>query len=124
MSGIRRTHRARALLAIERDCIGAELLTPEAILETLGEPMRLHLQPIGDVEPAEPPRAARGEKLACEYIALHFGKRDIAFGETAIGVEDRVIGILPALIAQAGIGRALVFDKAVAIGIARPLDPA
>ena len=59
------------------------------------------VEPLRDLAPAEPLRAARRQPLAGEDIALHFGERDIALGEPAVGMEDRVIGILPALIAQA-----------------------
>ena len=39
-------------------------------------------------------------------------------------MEDRVVGILPALVAKPLIGCALIFDKTVAIGIAASVDPA
>ena len=39
-------------------------------------------------------------------------------------MEDRVVGILPALIDQALLVGAVILDEAVAVGIARPVDPA
>src|SRR5262249_58837703 len=57
MSRIRRAHRARPLLAVERQRIGAELLAPECFLEALGQLARLHLEPLRDLAPPEPLRA-------------------------------------------------------------------
>ena len=42
----------------------------------------------------------------------------------AVGVEDRVVRILPALVDQALLVGAVILDEAVAVGIARPVDPA
>ena len=39
-------------------------------------------------------------------------------------MENRVVGILPALVGQALFGSPLVLDKTVAIGVTRPIDPA
>ena len=41
-----------------------------------------------------------------------------------VGMEDRVVGVLPALVDQAILVGAVIFDEAVAIGIARSVDPA
>ena len=82
------------------------------------------VQLVREVAFAEPQRATRRQLFAGEHIALHFGKRDIAFGKTAIGVKDRVVGILPALIGQPLFRGALILDEAVAVRITGPVDPA
>ena len=38
-------------------------------------------------------------------VALHLGERDRPFGEPAVGVEDRVVRILPALVGEPLLGR-------------------
>ena len=124
MAGIRGAHRAGLLLAVKRQRVGAELLAPECLLETLRQLPGLDLEPMRDLAPAEPLRATRRQPLGGEHIALHLGQRDIAFGQRAVGMEDRVEGILPALVAQPLVGRALIFDKAVAVGVAGAIDPA
>src|ERR1700749_3674828 len=91
MARIRRTHRARPLFAVERQRVGAELLAPERPLETLPKLMGLDPQPLGG-----------------EHVALPLRQRDIALGESPIGMKDRVEGILPALIAQSLLGGALI----------------
>ena len=73
---------------------------------------------------AEPARAARGQTLRRIDVALHLAERDRALRDRAVGVEDRVVGILPALIDQTLLVGAVILDEAVAIGIARPVDPA
>jgi len=54
---------------------------------------------------------------------LHFDEGDGAFGEAAVGVKDRVVGIFPSLIGQALFAGAFVFDEAIAIGVAWAIDP-
>ena len=39
-------------------------------------------------------------------------------------MKDRVVGVLPTLVDQAVLVGAMIFDKAVAIGVARSVDPA
>ena len=56
-------------------------------------------------------------------VTLHFGKRDRTFRQTAVGVKDRVLRILPALVGEALLGRAVILDEAVAVGISRAVDP-
>ena len=48
----------------------------------------------------------------------------MTLGQTAVGVKDRVVRILPALIGQALLGRGPVLDESVPVGIAWPVDPA
>ena len=72
----------------------------------------------------EAQRTTRRQLLAGKHIALHFRQRDVTLGEPAVGMKDRVVGILPALIGQALFGRAPVLDESVPVGIAWPVDPA
>ncbi len=123
LPGVGGMHPALRLGAIERECVGAELLAPERRLKTLGKKLRLGLQLPHHVEAAQPPGAARCQPLGGEHIALHFGKRDMPLGQTAVGVEDGVEGILPALIGESELAGAPVFDKAVIVGIAGTIDP-
>jgi hypothetical protein len=56
-------------------------------------------------------------------VPLHLTQGNWTISELAIGVKDRVAGILPALISQAGGTLPTVFDKPVMIGIAVGVDP-
>src|ERR1700733_174422 len=98
LSGVRRADPARLLGAVERQRVAAKLVAPERILKTFGEPLRFGRQLLRQIDFAEAQGAARRQLLAGEHIALYFGKCDIALGQAAIGMKDRIIGILPALI--------------------------
>ena len=123
LPGIRGAHLASPLLAVERKRVGSELLAPERLLETLGERPGLRLEPLRDVRLAEPQRASRGELFCGVDVALDLGERDVALRELAVGMEDRVERVLPALVGEPLFGGALVFDKAVLIGVAGTVDP-
>ena len=56
-------------------------------------------------------------------IGLHLDEGDRTFRQTAVGMEDRVVAVLPPLIGQALSGSPLVFDEAVAVPIAVAFDP-
>ena len=68
------------------------------------------------------PRAA--SELGRVDVALDFSQRDRSLREPSIVMKDRVVRILPALIGQAQIRCPVIFCEAVAVGIARPVDPA
>ena len=57
------------------------------------------------------------------HIGLHFAQRDRTLRELAAAMEDGVLGILPTLIGEAGIGLAVVFDEAVAVPVTVSVDP-
>src|SRR3954451_19977182 len=123
LAGVGGPHLAGPLLAVECKRIGAELLAPERGLETLGQRLALGLELPGKIGFAEPERAARGEPLGGKDVTLHLGQREIAFRELAIGMEDRVVGILPALVGEALFRSALIFDEAVLVGVTGAVDP-
>ena len=125
LSGIRCTDAARLLGAVERQRIGAELGAPEGRFEALGEALGLGFEPVvRRPRRPMPARAARDRRFCGKDVTLDFGQRDVAFGQPAVGVEDRIVGILPSLVGQALFAGAAIFDKAVAIGVAQPVDPA
>src|SRR5262249_33883534 len=109
LTGIGAAYPARLLLAVERERIGAELLAPERCIETLRELLGLGGEAGGELGPSEPRGAARRQVLGAVDIALHLRQRDRAVGEGAVGVEDRIVGVLPALIGEALLGCAMVF---------------
>ena len=92
-------------------------------VESLGQQIGLGLEPARVVHAPQPLGATRRQELGAVDVALHLGQRDRAFRQTAVGMEDGVLGILPALVGEPLLGRAVVFDEAVAVGIAGPVDP-
>ena len=84
---------------------------------------RLPLQDGGALGQAQPARARGGEALGGIDIALHLDERDRPLGQAAVRVEDRIVGVLPALVRQPRLGSARVLDEAVAIEITSLVDP-
>src|SRR5208337_2725676 len=123
MCGIAGPHAARLLTAVERKRVGAKVLEPEPVLEALLELCGLCEELLRAGGVTEPAGTMGGCDPSRIDIALHLDERDRAIGEFAIGVEDGVVGIFPALILQPFRGRAGIFEKAVAIGVARAVDP-
>ena len=72
---------------------------------------------------AERARELGGGEARGVGVALHFAQRDRAFGEAPVGVEDGIVGILPALLHEALRRAAVVFDEAVAVDVAVTFDP-
>ena len=118
LSGIRGAHAAGLLGAVERQRIGLELGAPECRLEALGKTSRVGFELARKLGASEPPRATRRHLLGGKHVALNLGERDRAFGGAAVGMEDRVVGVLPALVGEALLGLAAVFDEAIPVGIA------
>src|ERR1700737_1833555 len=106
LPGVRCAHPARLFGAVERERIGAEFVTPERFFKTLGEPLRLGPKLVRPVAHPEARRATRRQLFAGKYIALHFSECDVTLGQASVGVKDRVVRILPALIGQALFRRA------------------
>src|SRR3984893_8001124 len=101
LTGVGGADLARLLVAVERQRVGAEVVTPERFFKALGEKLRFGLELFRPVEFSESRRTTRRQPLAGKHIALHFGERNVALGQTAVSVKDRVIGILPVLIREA-----------------------
>ena len=65
-----------------------------------------------------------GHRPACRVdVALDLDQGDGALGQSSVRVTDRVAGVLPALVEQAPLRAPAVFHEAVAIEVARLVDP-
>src|SRR5690625_2219028 len=117
MTRIRGTHATRALLAIERKRIAAEVLAPEGKIKAHRQFARLLAQA------CRPPRLAErlchrgGTFKSTKGIGLHLAYGDRPFGQTAIGMRDAVETVLPALVQQPLLGPPTIFDKAILITV-------
>ena len=116
-------HPARPFVAVQREDIGVERRVEKGSVEPVAQFIRPR------------PVAGRPHRIAGRFeqagrclpgaidIGLHFGERDRPARDAAIGMEDAVMAVLPALILQALIGQPAIFDKAVAIPVAMLVDP-
>ena len=117
-------HAARPSLAIERHRVIGLVGQPEVRLEPLAQPARPLAQRHGPLaEPEDGGQRRRRIQRGVE-ISLRLSQRDGRLREVPGGVHDRVLRVLPALVDQAAFCLALVFDEAVAVLVARLLDPA
>ena len=123
LRGVRRHDAARPLVAVEGQGVGAQVVAPEALLERVAQPLGLAAQRARTLVVAKRGRELGGVHLGRIHVALHLAERHRPFGQRAVGMEDRVVRVLPALVRQAAIGGARVLDEAVAVGIAVTIDP-
>src|SRR5262249_42882268 len=117
LAGIGAADAAGLLLAVERERVGAKLLAPEACVEALGQLMSFGSEAMRALGPRQTFGAICQHLLGAIDVALHLRKRDRALRQAAVGVENRILGIFPALVGETPLGCAIVFEKAVAIGI-------
>ena len=124
VSGIRGADRARLLLAIEGQRVGAERRIPEALVEPVTQRIGAAptTTPARAASPSSPAISARAAPRRVD-VPLDLAEGDWALGEPAVRVKHRVVRVLPALVHQAFGGLPRVLDEAVAVEVAVPLDP-
>src|SRR5437660_8198315 len=123
MPGIRGDNAAGPLLAVERDRVSRQIIAPESVVELAPQCLGGFCESRRYRVVAERARQLCRVPLSGIDIALHLAERDRTIGEFAICMKDRVPGILPTLISEAGGALAVIFDKAVMIRIAIGVDP-
>ncbi|MNI08814.1 hypothetical protein D3C73_618630 [compost metagenome] len=110
-------------VAVQGDGVEALVLHPVAVLDQ-------GAQRLGPVRPFESATVAKygahlGQRLpGGEGVALDLQQGDRPLGKAAVGVEDGVFRVLPALVRQASVGRTRVVDQAVAVAVAVVAYPA
>ena len=123
MSGVRGPHAALFLRAVEGDRVGLDLRAPERRFEVFFQIFRRCLELRRQALAAETPGASGSEQLCRVDVALHLGERDRPLREASILMKDRVVRILPALVGEALLGRAVILGEAIPVAIAGPVDP-
>ena len=113
----------RLLVGVESDGEPALLLQPEVPVEVGLEVGGLGPEAVvgGGVAGLEGEVGAG--QVRAVGVRLHLGEGDRRLGHPAVAVADAVPAVLPALIGQAPVGRPVVLDVAVAVGVAEVLDP-
>src|SRR5690349_2127840 len=97
---------------------------PEVAIESLAEGSGITLEPVGQrgVTPDVTCKASRSNARVVR-ISLDLASRDRPLRDRAVGEQDRIPRVLPALVDEA-FGRArLVLEVAVPVAVAVPLDP-
>ena len=125
MAGVRGANAAGPLGAIERERIGADIRAPERLLELIARRCSASL-PSFDASVRWPSRVGnrREGALGRVDVALHLAERDRPLRQRAVGMEDGVVGVLPALVGKAAVRLAVVLDEAIPVAVAVLIDPA
>ncbi len=123
MARIRCHHAAQFAVAIERDAVEAGLFHPVLFFDALTDFLRTFAVLLGRIVQA-PQLGEMSHRVECRArIRLHFDECDRTVGEAAIGVEDRIVAVLPALIGETAIGLALIVQQTVTVLVADTRDP-
>jgi hypothetical protein len=116
-------HAARSLGAVEGESIGAQVWAPERAVEQLVEISGFPFLGLRFPELAERPSHPRSVAARGIDIGLYLAQRDGTLRQVAIGVEDRIDGILPALVDEAVVFGAAIFDEPVGIAVTEAINP-
>src|SRR5690606_26268443 len=120
---VRAAHAAGPFAAVQSQRVRAEIVAPEGGVEAPAQLLRLLLQPSPQRLVAEPRGEAAGPQLGRVDVSLHLAQGHGPLCGAAVRVEDRVVGILPALLLEPRLRPARVFDEAVPVPIAVTIDP-
>ena len=114
----------RALGSVEPEVVGAFGLPPEALLDLLGEPVRLGAEPLGRPVVVESRFEHVGPGSLCrDDVALVLAKGDRQWRLHPLGVEHGVLGVLPALVVIPAARACGVLLQPVTVRVAVPVDP-
>ena len=122
MARVRRDHLARPLVVVERQRIRPLALDPEVVVDALAKGRRRR-EPVGGAVHLERLRELRHRDQRRVPVPLHLHRRDRRLREPAVGVEDRVPGVFPALVRQAVLRPPLVLEVAVTVAVPVALHP-
>src|SRR5437867_1408736 len=120
---VRRSYLAGLFSAIERKCVCGKFVRPETLFESSRQGFRLLRQIARSCIIAEELSQFGGRQLGSVNVALHFAQSDWSFGGRPVGVENRIVRVLPTLMDETEFRHASIFHEAVAIGVAIMIDP-
>src|SRR5439155_17082214 len=113
-----------ALLSVERDGVVTSGLDPVVAVKALAQGRRVAFEPAGQLRVVpDITRQARHPDARVVGVSLDLAGRDRSLSHGAITEKDGIPRVFPALVDET-LGRArLIFEVAVAISVAVPLDP-
>src|SRR5215471_18728854 len=68
-------------------------------------------------------RQLSGTQLCFVHVALDFTQRDRGWGQRSVGMENRIIRILPPLVGQTACRALTIIDEPVSVTITIGIDP-
>src|SRR2546430_13977579 len=111
------------LLPVESLRIELLAVEPERQLEATPELGRLPRKPLGHHRLAEALEDAAQPHLRLVDVTLHLDERHRQLHPASIRIEQRVVRVLPTLVAHAAAGALRILDEAVMVQIAVEVDP-
>src|SRR5262249_61515656 len=99
MAGIGGDDSARRIVAVQSESVEALCVEPEVRVETVPKALG-KLAELRRFRPSERVGHLGRSEERRVFVALDLGKGDRRLGELAGGVHDRVVGVLPSLIAE------------------------
>ena len=111
------------LVPVQRQREVPLLFHPEVPVEPFLQLQGLLLEAVGECVVLHDPRELRDPALRVVDVRLHFHERDGLLGQRSVGVDDRVVRVLPSLVVQPPRRALLVLDVAVAVPVAVPVGP-
>src|ERR1700737_3095921 len=108
----------RALVFVEAEVVGPLRLPPEDLVELLVEAAGAFPKLRGPLGLAEQVVDLRHPQHGVKGVALQLTEGDRRLGNRAVGMANRIPGILPALIEDAVAGAAEILLESVAVAIA------
>src|SRR6266576_1133868 len=123
MTCVGRSHFTGLLSAIERECVCGKFVTPETLFESSEQSFRLFRQVACLCIVTEELSQFGRRQLGSVKVALHFAQSDWSFGRRTVGVENRIMRVLPTLMDETEFRLASVFHETVAIDVAIMIDP-
>src|SRR5262245_7039686 len=102
MTGVGAAYATALFLAIERERVGAELVTPERRVEVRSQACRAHAPLAALVEIAAQLRQHRGSAPRPIGVGLNLTQRDRRLRQRAVGMKHGIVRVLPPLLQQSG----------------------
>src|SRR5690242_17476527 len=123
MSSVGAANRAMFLLAVQGESVHAEVRAPEPFLKLGPQPAGCFTQIARKLVVTQCACQKGSFQASRIRITLHLAKRDRPVGQPSVGVEDRIVRILPALLDETMRRPSVVFDETIAIEISIAIHP-
>ena len=115
MAGIGSAHAARSSIAVARERVGSDVFDPEFLFDGAAKILGTLPPARGRLRVAAPvAERGHGTKRGVG-VALHLNNRDRPMRERAVGMEDGVVAVFPALIDETVTGARAIADEPIAI---------
>src|SRR5262249_15487908 len=118
-----RSNQAGLLSTVERERVRRFFVPPELTFECVAQMFRLCTERSRAPSIAERLSHLRASLPRIEHVRLDFAQRDGALGERPVRMKNCIRGVLPALVNQSLTRLTRVLHEAIAVAIAKLVNP-